>query len=82
MPAHAQGADEVARESLYVPVRDGTRLAVNVYRPKMDGAPVAERLPVVFAFTPYRARYRSDEGKVVEAALQDGLALRSLLRAG
>ena len=82
MPARAQGADEVARESLYVPVRDGTRLAVNVYRPKMDGAPVAERLPVVFAFTPYRARYRSDEGKVVEAALQDGLALRSLLRAG
>jgi putative CocE/NonD family hydrolase len=82
MPAHAQGAGEVARESLYVPVRDGTRLAVNVYRPAVDGAPVAERSPVVFAFTPYRARYRSDDGKVVEAALQDGLALRSLLRAG
>src|SRR5690606_25722703 len=63
-------------------VRDGTRLAVNVYRPTVDGDPVAERLPVVFAFTPYRARFRADDGKVVEAALQDGLALRSLLRAG
>jgi putative CocE/NonD family hydrolase len=81
-PALAQAAGDVARESLYVPVRDGTRLAVNVYRPAVDGAPVAQRLPVIFAFTPYRARFRSDEGAVIEAALQDGLALRSLLRAG
>ena len=80
--AHAQATEKVARESLYVPVRDGTRLAVNVYRPAVDGKPVAQRLPVVFAFTPYRARFRADDGKVVEAALQDGLALHSLLRAG
>jgi hypothetical protein len=81
-PVRAQADREVVRESLYVPVRDGTRLAVNIYRPAVDGTPIAERLPVVFAFTPYRARYRADDGKVVEAALQDGLALRSLLRAG
>ena len=73
---------DVVRESRYVPVRDGTRLAVNVYRPAVGGKPIAERLPVIFAFTPYRARFRADDGKVVEAALQDGLALRSLLRAG
>ena len=82
-PAAAQSTDSaVARQSLYVPVRDGTRLAVNVYRPAVDGKPVAERLPVIFAFTPYRARYRADDGRIVEAALEDRLALRSLLRAG
>ena len=82
-PAAAQSTDSaVARQSLYVPVRDGTRLAVNVYRPAVDGKPVAERLPVIFAFTPYRARFRAEDGRVVEAALEDRLALRSLLRAG
>jgi hypothetical protein len=55
---------------------------VNVYRPAVGGQPKTERSPVVFAFTPYRARFRGDDGKVVEAAMQDGLALRSLLRAG
>lgn len=81
--AIAQPAErDIARESLYVPVRDGTRLAVNIYRPAVGGKPTTEPLPVVFAFTPYRARYRADDGKAVETALQDGLALRSLLRAG
>ena len=77
----AQAPDHV-RQSLYVPVRDGTRLAVNIYRPAADGKPVAGRRPTIFVFTPYRARFRDDKGQVVEAALGDGLALRSLLRAG
>ena len=42
----------------------------------------AGRRPTIFVFTPYRARFRDDKGQVVEAALGDGLALRSLLRAG
>ena len=70
------------RESLYVPVRDGTRLAVNIYHPTADGVPAADRRPVIFAFTPYRARYRDDNGTVVETALNDRLALASLLKAG
>jgi predicted acyl esterase len=53
------------RESRYVPVRDGTRLAMNVYRAARDGVPVAEPRPVVFSFTPYRARYRDADGRVV-----------------
>lgn len=73
---------DYARESRYVAVRDGTRLAVNIYRPAHDGTAVTEPLPVIFAFTPYRARFRDGQGKVVEAALEDRLALRSLLRAG
>ena len=30
------------RESRYVPVRDGTRLAMNIYRPAIDGRPVTD----------------------------------------
>src|SRR5690606_38867251 len=37
---------------------------------------------VIFAFTPYRARFKDEAGAVRETALEDGLALRSLLRAG
>jgi len=69
---------EVARESLYVPVRDGTLLAVNIYRPVVDGKPVAAQLPVVFAFTPYRARFRDAKGAVQETGLSERLALKGL----
>jgi putative CocE/NonD family hydrolase len=54
------------RHSLYVPVRDGTRLAMNIYRPARDGVPVAEPQPVLFSFTPYRARYRDTDGRLIE----------------
>ncbi len=83
-PAAAQeGADaDYVRESRYVSVRDGTRLAVNIYRPAQGGEAMADPRPVVFVFTPYRARFRDEDGNVAEAALEDGLALRSLLRAG
>ncbi len=81
-PTAAWSAPDVVRTSLYVPVRDGTRLAVNIYRPANGERPVAGRLPVIFAFTPYRARYRDENGRVVELALNDRLALRSLISAG
>ena len=54
------------RESRYVPVRDGTRLAMNVYRPAVAGRPVRTPHPVVFAFTPYRARFHTADGQLVE----------------
>jgi uncharacterized protein len=54
------------RESRYVTVRDGTRLAMNLYRPAVDGRPVTTPHPVVFAFTPYRARFRNADGQVNE----------------
>jgi len=56
------------RQSIYVPVRDGTRLAMNVYRSARDGVPVAEPRPVIFSFTPYRARFRDANGRRVELA--------------
>jgi predicted acyl esterase len=82
MPATAQqGADRVARSSIYVPVRDGTRLAINVYRPAVDGKPIASKLPTIFAFTPYRARYL-DKGKLVETFDQEIFGFHALVAAG
>lgn len=72
----------VQRRSLYVPVRDGTKLAVNIYRPA-TGEQVEEKpLPVIFVFTPYRARFRAEDGTINEVALKDDMALRSLIAAG
>ncbi|WP_298287724.1 CocE/NonD family hydrolase [Novosphingobium sp.] len=73
---------DVVRTSSYVPVRDGTRLAVNVYRPARDGVAETAPLPVIFSFTPYRARFKDKDGKIEELALSDRLAMRSLIRAG
>src|SRR5688572_17797988 len=82
VPLAAQPYPDVVAQSRYVAVRDGTRLAVSVYRPATGAKAVEARLPVVFAFTPYRARFRDPEGKVTEAALGNNLGMRSLLRAG
>lgn len=69
------------RQSLYVPVRDGTRLAMNVYRPVRDGAVIDAPLPVVFVFTPYRARYRNANGEIVELS-QGSMGINRMLAAG
>lgn len=79
--AHAQ-AQDVVRNSLYVPVRDGTRLAMNVYRPARDGVAIDTPLPVIFMFTPYRARYRNADGALVELSQARSLGLDRLLAAG
>lgn len=81
-PSLAPAYPDVVRTSSYVPVRDGTRLAVNVYRPARDGVAETAPLPVIFSFTPYRARFKDKDGKVEDMALSDRLALRSLIRAG
>jgi predicted acyl esterase len=85
-PAHAQDPgdrqsapySEYVRHSFYVEVRDGTRLAMNTYRPAVDGRAIFEPMPVVFAFTPYRARYRDDDGTVVEVGRSERLGLKGL----
>ena len=78
----AQDYPDYQRTSQYVTVRDGTRLAMNVYRPADANGVETDPLPVVFAFTPYRARFTNERGEVEEVALGDRLALRSLIRAG
>jgi len=42
--------------SQYVTVRDGTRLAVDVFLPTQDGKAAAGKLPVVWMHTPYNRR--------------------------
>jgi len=71
----------VARQSFYLPMRDGVRLAVNVYRPAKGGVADAAKAPVVFAFTPYRARYY-DNGKLVDLLDSREFGLRDLVHAG
>lgn len=82
VPGNAADYPDVQRSSLYVPVRDGTRLAVNIYRPAGGGGVESAPLPVIFVFTPYRARFVGQDGKVNEVALNDRMALRSLIAAG
>jgi uncharacterized protein len=56
-PAQAAYSKELysqwAKTSQYVSVRDGTRLALDLYRPSVGGVPVDESLPVVLIATPY-----------------------------
>lgn len=52
------------RTSFYVPVRDGTRLAVDLYRPVMDGAVVETPHPVIWMHTPYQRGVRAADGTV------------------
>ncbi len=80
--AIAQAGPQFARTSSYVSVRDGTRLAMNVYRPVRNGTVVDTKLPVIFLFTPYRARYRSPDGKLVELDQVHRLGVDRLLEAG
>ena len=80
--AGAEPFPDVVSHSHYVPVRDGTKLAVSIYQPAEGANAAAGKHPVIFVFTPYRARFRDDKGHLVETALGDNLGLRSLLRAG
>jgi uncharacterized protein len=80
--AQEQPYPHVVRSSIYVPVRDGTRLAVNIYRPAVGGKAVETKLPVVFVFTPYRARFRDAEGKLVDTGYDVRRGIKGLPGAG
>jgi putative CocE/NonD family hydrolase len=50
------------RSSFYVDMRDGTKLAVDLYRPTKAGVVASEKLPVIWMHTPYNRRaYRGGE---------------------
>jgi putative CocE/NonD family hydrolase len=54
--------DGYVRASFHVEVRDGARLAVDLYRPTLNGVVATEKLPVVWMHTPYNRRvYRGGE---------------------
>lgn len=51
------------RHSLYVPVSDGTKLAVDYFVPLLDGKEVEEKLPAILQFSPYGRLQYDAEGK-------------------
>lgn len=58
------------KSSQYVAMRDEVRLAVDLYRPAQQGRAVEEKLPVVWAHTPYRRSFRDTKGQIVNSAEQ------------
>ncbi|MBN2318752.1 MAG: CocE/NonD family hydrolase [Acidobacteria bacterium] len=62
-------SDEYEITSQYVPVSDGTQLAMDLYRPKdkTTGKVVDAPLPVLFMHTPYNRRYSMNETLTVES---------------
>ncbi|MFC4003829.1 CocE/NonD family hydrolase [Prauserella oleivorans] len=65
--------DEWVRTSQYVPMRDGTRLAVDLYRPAVDGRAVDTPHPVVWEHQLSRAS-RAEDGTVNLAGVTSGMA--------
>ena len=68
--------DVVVTSNAMVPMRDGVRLAADIYRPARGDSPVAEPLPVILERTPYgktdaeraeRCRYFAQRGYVFVA---------------
>lgn len=55
--------DRYELTSLYVPVSDGTKLAMDLYRPKdkATGKVIDARLPVLWMHTPYNRRYSGND---------------------
>ena len=58
---------EFHRESRYVNTRDGTRLAVDIYRPFENAEPVAEPLPVIFSYARYWRATENPDGTITTA---------------
>ena len=58
-PEHGQpGPYEVVlfQESFMVPMRDGVKLATDIYRPAQGGKVIEEKLPLILARTPYNKK--------------------------
>ncbi|NLX11554.1 MAG: CocE/NonD family hydrolase [Chloroflexi bacterium] len=71
---------EWVRLSQYVPTRDGTRLAVDIYRPARDGQPVEEPLPLVWTHHRYHRANVTDGA--ITGIIDQAPELRTLLQYG
>ncbi|MEQ8790860.1 MAG: CocE/NonD family hydrolase [Pirellulaceae bacterium] len=58
----AQPAEIVVTKNRMVPMRDGVKLATDIYRPVNDGEAVAEPLPVILIRTPYSKDGKEADG--------------------
>ena len=48
--------DVTVESDVMIPMRDGVRLATDIYRPNRVGAPPADRLPILLHRTPYNKK--------------------------
>jgi putative CocE/NonD family hydrolase len=69
------------RTSQYVTVRDGTKLAVDIIRPKQNGVLVEEPLPVIWTHTRYQRATVAPNGDIL-TVLGSERWLHTLLRYG
>ncbi len=56
---------EWVRTSLYVPARDGTRLAVDILRPSIGGKAISDPFPVIWTDNRYHRVMYSPAGKLI-----------------
>lgn len=68
------------RYSVYIPARDGTRLAVDYFLPTVEGEETADPLPVILHYTRY-IRAREEENGLDSTATSDPV-LRHMLEHG
>lgn len=74
--------EEWTRTSQYVAMRDGVRLAVDVVRPAVNGAPVEGPTPAVFTMQRYGRAYLSPDGKSVVTPVESTSFIQELVRHG
>ncbi|MEM8563306.1 MAG: CocE/NonD family hydrolase [Pseudomonadota bacterium] len=55
---------EYVRESVYVPMRDGVKVAVDIYRPAINGVAVETPLPVLLIYSRYRRAQEYADGSI------------------
>jgi putative CocE/NonD family hydrolase len=55
--------DYVLEQDVMVPMRDGVRLATDIYRPVKDGQPLNEALPVILSRLPYNKQGSKSMGE-------------------
>ena len=53
----------IVEKNILVPVRDGIRLALDIYRPSQNGSPLAGKFPTVLVRTPYDKSGNLTEGE-------------------
>ncbi len=80
-PGHYYGYSEqlyqeIIRSSQYVPGYNGTKLAVDIYRPAQNGQPVSAPLPVIIINTQYQRR-----GQIFEYVLETA-GINNLIKHG
>lgn len=64
----AERLDDFVLETVMIPVRDGVRLATDIYRPARNGTPVPGPFPVLIERTPYgKAVPRDNERTATDA---------------